>query len=153
MADKTKLKTQEQVADEIDEAELEDEAEDDDGGARALTPAKGRPTPSRREREAAEEEKGGLVTRLVRGTRGYLEGVRSELAKVAWPTREDTRRLTQIVIVTLVVSSLVLGAISLAFTRLFAVGLRSPLVLLIVMAIGVGIGLWWDRYSRRSSNL
>jgi preprotein translocase SecE subunit len=152
MADKTKLKTQEQVADEIDEAELEDEAEDDDG-SRALTPAKGRPTPSRREREAAEEEKGGLVTRLVRGTRGYLEGVRSELAKVAWPTREDTRRLTQIVIVALVVSSLVLGAISLAFTRLFAVGLSSPLVLLIVMAIGVGIGLWWNRYSRRSSNL
>src|SRR5215208_4366956 len=111
-----------------EEAEVEEE--DDAVETRGITPGKGRATPSRRRQEEDEDE-GNLATRTVGGLRGYFEGVRSELDKVVWPTRDEIRRLTTIVLVTLVVSALVLGTISLTFTELFRLGLSSPIVLLL----------------------
>ncbi len=134
---------------ELDDIEVVEEVEENARGA--LTAAKGRATPGRR--TAEDEDKGGSVlTRLVRGLRHYFEGVRSELKKVAWPTREDTRRLTLIVIGTLIVSSLVLGAIGLLFTELFRIGLNNPLVLLGFMVVAVGGGvIFYVTRSRRSN--
>ena len=80
-----------------------------------------------------EEETSNVVTRTFGSLREYFEGVRSELDKVVWPTREETQRLTIIVLITLIASSLVLGAISLFFTELFRIGLGSPIILLVVM--------------------
>ncbi|MFQ5924705.1 MAG: preprotein translocase subunit SecE [Dehalococcoidia bacterium] len=62
-------------------------------------------------REAAT--KGRATPRL-----GYFREVIAELKKVVWPTREETRRLTTMVIIVSVAVGLFLGAIDLGFTRL-----------------------------------
>ena len=101
--------------------------------------ANGRPTPSMRRRQ--EEDEGNLLERRSGGLRGYIEGVRDEMDKVAWPSREDTRRLTIIVLATLIASALILGIISAAFTELFRIGLNAPIILFVVIAVAVIAGL------------
>jgi len=58
--------------------------------------------------------KGPIISRLGR----YFREVIGELKKVVWPTREETRRLTIMVIIVAVVVGLFLGAIDLGFTHL-----------------------------------
>ena len=108
---------------------------------RGITASKGRPHAGRRRQEEEEDDSGNVATRTVGGIREYFEGVRSELQKVAWPTREETRRLTIIVLITLILAALILGAISLSFTELFRIGLSQPLILLGFMFIAVGAGV------------
>jgi preprotein translocase subunit SecE len=138
-----------EAIEDVEEVDVE-EAEEDERG---VTVGKGRATPSRRRQEEAEEKTGNnLATRVVGGLREYIEGVRSELGKVVWPTREEIRRLTVIVLVTLILASLILGTISLLFTELFRIGLNSPIVLLGVMFIAVAGGLIYARISSRRSS-
>lgn len=121
---------------------------------RGITAAKGRPTPSRRRAEEEEDEEGNLIQRTSGGLREYLRGVRTEIGKVTWPTREDARRLTIIVIIALIASALALGLVSAAFTELFRAGLTQPALLIGFMVIAVGGGFAYYRFaSRRSSNL
>ena len=101
--------------------------------------AKGRPTPSARRRHEAEDE-GNLIERTGGGLASYIEGVRDELNKVAWPSREETKRLTIIVMATLIASALILGIISAAFTELFRIGLSQPVILFAVIAVAVVAG-------------
>jgi preprotein translocase subunit SecE len=117
---------------------------------RGMTAGKGRATPGRRQQDE-DEDTGNVATRTVGGFREYLEGVRSELSKVIWPTREEAQRLTIIVIVTLVVSAAILGAISLFFTELFRIGLGSPIILIAVMVIAVAGGLIFMRVNSKRS--
>jgi len=49
----------------------------------------------------------------------YLRETRAELSKVSWPTRQEAINLTGVVLMTVVLSSLVLGAFDLLFTELF----------------------------------
>jgi preprotein translocase subunit SecE len=114
---------------------------------RGIAKTKGRATPSRRREEEQEEKSGNLLTRV----RDYLEGVQSEIKKVVWPTREEARRLTIIVLVTLIVSSILLGGISAAFTELFRIGLGQPILLIGFMVVAVGIGLYVARSRRNTS--
>ncbi|MBL8130297.1 MAG: preprotein translocase subunit SecE [Anaerolineae bacterium] len=117
-----------------------------------LAAGKGRATPSRRAVEEAEEKAGNVVTRTIGGLRGYFEGVGSELRKVTWPSQDDLRRLSIIVIVTLVAAALALGLISFAFTELFRLGLSSPIILIGFMAVAVVVGFVVTRaYGRRTS--
>jgi preprotein translocase subunit SecE len=109
---------------------------------RGVTAGKGRATPSRRQLEELHEEpERNFFMRLVHNLREYFAGVRTELTKVTWPTREDTRRLTIIVIIALIVSSIILGLIAFAFTQLFGVGLQQPIILLFIMLGGAALGL------------
>lgn len=48
----------------------------------------------------------------------YFGEVISELKKVVWPSKEETRRLTVMVIIISIVIGLFLGAIDLGFTQL-----------------------------------
>ena len=48
----------------------------------------------------------------------YVREVISELRKVVWPTREETRRLTVMVIIVAAAVGVFLGAIDLGFTHL-----------------------------------
>lgn len=132
--------------------EIEEQDDDESVDDRSVTVGKGRATPSRRRQEDAEEESGNLATRTLSGAREYFEGVRSELGKVIWPTRDEARRLTLIVLVTLIAASIILGAISLFFTELFRVGLNSPIILLAVMLVAVVGGLVFMRASNRRSS-
>jgi preprotein translocase subunit SecE len=122
----------------------------DEHEERGLTVGKGRATPSRRQLEEKQEEKGNIFVRAFNGLREYFEGVRSEVQKVIWPTREETRRLTIIVLVALIISSIVLGAISFGFTELFRIGLGTPVVLLIFMGIAIVVGYILYRRSQPS---
>ncbi len=138
---------------ELDAEALEDVEEAEEASStRGITAGKGYATPSRRRQAEAEEEEGNVVTRTFGGMREYFEGVRSELGKVIWPTREETRRLTVIVLISLLISSLVLGAISLFFTELFKIGLTYPILLLFSMFVGVAGGYFILRYSNRRSS-
>ena len=129
--------------------EIEEE-QDDVVETRGITAGKGRATPGRRNQED-EEETGNVATRGVGRVREYIEGVRTELQKVVWPTREEAQRLTIIVLVTLLASSLLLGVISLFFTELFRIGLDSPILLLGAMVIGIAIGFAFNRYTSSNS--
>ena len=120
--------------------------------SRAVTPARSRTADAPAVRDDDSSAKSGnFFTRLIRGTREYLEGVRSELGKVAWPSREDTRRLTIIVIIALILSSVALGAVASGFTELFRIGLDSPVVLLGFMVVAVVGGYLYNRFNKRST--
>jgi preprotein translocase subunit SecE len=125
-----------------DDAEAQEEARAVAGKAKA--------TPSRRERDEEEDEKPKGLAGIWHGLREYFEGVQSELKKVIWPTREDTTRLTRIVLIMLVLSALALGAIVLLFTELFRIGLNNPIILIVVMAVAGVAGVLLARYNSRS---
>ncbi|MDX2161098.1 MAG: preprotein translocase subunit SecE [bacterium] len=120
----------------------------------AVTAKKARPTPSRRKMEEAEEESGNVVTRTGSGLADYFQGVRSEIDKIAWPSRDDARRLTTIVLIALVLSSVALGGIATLFTEVFRIGLDAPILLFGIMLLAVGGGIIYNRLnSRKSSGL
>jgi preprotein translocase SecE subunit len=111
------------------------------GDQKGITAGKGRPTPSRRQmEEESEEVQGNFIQRMVASLREYFAGVRTELTKVTWPTREDTRRLSYIVVIVLIIASIILGVISYLFTQIFQVGISNPIVLILIMLAGVGLG-------------
>lgn len=120
---------------------------------RGITAGKGRPTPSRRRQEEEEDDSGNVATRTVGGIREYFEGVRSELQKVAWPSTAETRRLTIIVLGTLIAAAIILGAVSLTFTELFRIGLSQPLLLLgfMFVAVTAGVIFWRTRRGRSTT--
>ena len=145
-------------AEELENEAVEDDGEDDGSETRGLTAPKGRATPGRRTQEIEEvKAESGIVSTITspfRSISEYWEGVRSEMAKVIWPTREETQRLATIVLVVTIVSSVVLGLLSLIFSAIIAAGLNSPLVvfgaifLLAVVAFG-----FYLRSSNRGSGL
>lgn len=122
-------------------AEAQDEAR--------VVAAKAKATPARRDDDEDDKKPKGIAG-FFHGIREYFEGVQSELKKVIWPTREDTTRLTRIVLIMLVLSALALGAIVLLFTELFRIGLQNPIILIVVMAAAGVIGVALARYNSRS---
>jgi preprotein translocase subunit SecE len=50
----------------------------------------------------------------------FFAGAISELRKVNWPSREQTTRLTVLVLIVSVVIGAILGLIDIGFSRLFA---------------------------------
>ncbi len=48
----------------------------------------------------------------------FLREVKDELSKVTWPTREETIRLTGLVIVVTLIVSLFVGSLDFTFTKL-----------------------------------
>jgi preprotein translocase SecE subunit len=75
---------------------------------------KGRPTPSHREGEP--ERKGNVITNTIQDLRDYFVDTVAELQKVAWPTREETLRLTYIVLAATAITAIILGIISFVFS-------------------------------------
>ena len=140
------------------EAIEEDDGEDEGASTRGITAPKGRATPGRRTQEIEEvKAETGIVSTVTspfRSISEYWEGVRSEMAKVIWPTREETQRLATIVLVVTIVSSVVLGVLSLIFSALIAAGLTSPLLvfgaIFVVAVVAFGFYL---RSSNRSGGL
>jgi preprotein translocase subunit SecE len=99
---------------------------------------KDRPTPARRESGGS---RGNIITRGIRAIVDYFMSTRAELQKVSWPTRQESLRLSGIVIAVTIVSSLALGAVDLLYGELFRIGLSSPVIfviLAVVLVIVVG---------------
>ena len=55
----------------------------------------------------AEAPRAGLIGRF----RGFVKDVRAELAKVSWPTREELRDSTVVVIVTVLIVAVFVGIV------------------------------------------
>lgn len=113
---------------------------------RRQTERKDRPTPSQRE----ETVRGGnFLTRFVQNVRLYFRETWAELQKVTWLSREDTTRLTRIVLVVVAVSAIVLGGIGFVFallTQLLAAQGTGVLAGAFTIALIVVVaGLWLFR--------
>jgi len=119
-------------------------AVDEQRNTGAITEKKGRATPGRRVRKskkAKNEPQGNALTRPLYVTVDYLSGVRSEMKKVAWPSREDTRRLTILCINVTIASALFLGALAVLWSEFMRIGLQPGnawllLAVIIVMVAG-----------------
>ena len=79
-----------------DRRRTQENGEDDDNSQVAR---KDRPTPSTRQTKTRGVGSTGLVNRIpvVRTVVAYFRGVFSEMQKVTWPTNDETRRLTYVV--------------------------------------------------------
>ena len=89
-----------------------------------------------------------LIERIpvVRSIAAYLHGVRTELAKVTWPTREETLRLTGVVLGVTIAFSIALGLLSTFLTwwfqQAFNPDSESTFLLIAVIVAAVVGGLW-----------
>ena len=55
---------------------------------------------------------------VVTATRGFVDEVVQETKKVSWPTRAELRESTMVVITSVFIVSIIIGAIDLVFTQL-----------------------------------
>lgn len=109
---------------------------------------KGRATPSRRGGSTTAKP-GNFLTRPFSGIINYLREVKQELDKVTWPTREDTIRLTYVVLIVTVISSLALGGLSLFADLLVRLSLQTPAIFGVAFAVAIGATVY---YMRRGSS-
>jgi preprotein translocase SecE subunit len=112
---------------------------------------KGRATPSRDENEQGRKVEGNFIVRWLANMRQYISDVRSELAKVAWPTREEVQRLTRIVLTVTLIAAIFLGIISFLFGLLTSAvaapdtGLIAGIVTIATIIVTAGLWLFRDR--------
>ena len=108
---------------------------------------KDRPTPSQRTEVV---KSGNFLVRFFQNVREYFREVQSELAKVTWLSREDTLRLTYIVLVVTTISAIFLGTVSYIFgllTQALAGGssvLAGAVTILLILGVA---GVWLFRDS------
>jgi len=105
---------------------------------------KGTATPGRRNKES-NDESGNFLTRPFINFYSYLTEVNNEMKKVTWPTREETIRLTWIILIATVISSLVLGALSLIADRTIAFGLDTPIIFIVIFGAFIVGTLYYFR--------
>jgi preprotein translocase subunit SecE len=58
------------------------------------------------------------VLSLVQRSSSYLQEVRAEVRKVSWPTWEDLRKSTGVIIVIILIIGAIIGLMDLAFSKL-----------------------------------
>ncbi|NDJ78376.1 MAG: preprotein translocase subunit SecE [Chloroflexi bacterium] len=75
----------------------------------------------------------------VRHVVAYLRGVASELQKVTWPSREETTRLTLVVLAVTTVFALALGALDAFFGWWFQRAFHAEDELFLLVAAGVAV--------------
>jgi len=132
---KEKRKSRRRKRAEEDEALIIEEEEEESG----LTDRKGRATRARREIDSSPVRSRNIVFRFIGGVGEYVGGVRSEIEKVSWPTRPEIRRLTLIVLATVIASAIALGII---------IGLQQPIILMGAILIAVVVALFFFRRGR-----
>ena len=109
----------------------------------AITEKKGSATPGRRARKAKKsknEPQGNTVTRPMFQALDYFSNVRSELNKVAWPSREDTRRLTILCINVTIASAMFLGILAVLWSEFMRIGLNPGFAWMLLAVIVVMVG-------------
>ena len=109
----------------------------------AITDKKGKATPGRRTRKVKTtktEPQGNTVTRPLYMALDYFANVRSELNKVAWPSREDTRRLTILCINVTIASAIFLGILAIMWSEFMRIGLNPGYAWMLLAVIVVMVG-------------
>lgn len=100
---------------------------------------KDRATPSSRE---VNKRGGNIITRFFGNVRDYITSTLAELRKVTWPSRQDTIRLSAIVLIVTIVFSIALGLLDWGYGELFRLGFTNPLIFVgfaVVLALAVGV--------------
>lgn len=109
----------------------------------AITERKGAATPGRRTRKIKKgkpEPQGNTMTRPVYQLVDYFVNVRSELNKVAWPSREDTRRLTILCINVTIASAIFLGILAVIWSEFMRIGLNPGYAWMLLAVIVAMVG-------------
>ena len=110
----------------------------------AITRKKGKATPGRRSRKvktaAKAEPQGNALTRPLYMTVDYFSNVRSELNKVAWPSRYDTRRLTILCINVTIASAIFLGILAVIWSEFMRIGLNPGMAWMLLAVIVAMVG-------------
>lgn len=105
---------------------------------------KGQATPGRRG-QSSSGDGGNFITRTFGGMFEYIGDVRNELRKVTWPTPEDVRRLTIVVLAVTIASSIVLGLFSLLVGEVIRIGIQQPIILLVIGIAAIVTAVWYTR--------
>jgi preprotein translocase subunit SecE len=105
-------------------------AEEDDEDSSGLSTTAGKGAATRRQRDVVKSREVGVQSRLeslpiLGRVVTYFRGVSTEVRKVTWPTREEARRLTTIVLAVTVFFSIILGAIDLFYGWWFREGIAN----------------------------
>ena len=113
--------------------------------AQAVQPVrKDRPTPSARQAAKPQKASRSFIDRIpvVRSVAAYLRGVVAEMQKVTWPTREEARNLTLLVLAVTVAFAIGLGALDAFFSWWFRQAFHpdSEMVFLAVAAAMLVVG-------------
>ena len=91
------------------------------------------------ETKKGRKEGGNFLT----GIRTYLTEVRQELNKVSWPSRDDVRRLTIVVLIVTIASSIALGLLSFLLGLVINdYGMQYPVILGVIFAIIIAGTVW-----------
>lgn len=75
--------------------------------------------------QVVEQGGGGRIGGWFRTTRDYLIGVRAELAKVSWPTRDELVKATRMVVVLSLIIGVVLGLLDRALQLILVDGIAA----------------------------
>lgn len=84
---------------------------------------------------AEKDNKTSGVAEAIEPVREYFRDTAGELRKVHWPSRLEARNLTVVVLVTLVVTSLLLGAMDYLFERLMLGVIALDIVSIAIMVV------------------
>lgn len=88
------------------------------------------------------KSKSSVATTTARGENAivrYLKETRAELRKVTWPTRQEARTLTTIIVIVTVAMAIFLGALDYVF-QIISTGVISGDIIRIVLAVLLLIG-------------
>lgn len=118
-----------------EEQQLAVDEGDDEDEERGLTAPKGYATPGRRNQIDEEVERGNFLTRPIYRVIDYFAGVRSEVQKVVWPTREEVRRLLIVVLITVIVASIALGLVGFIYNEVIRLGITTPAIMIGMFAV------------------
>lgn len=106
---------------------------------------KSQTTRGRRGQSSSGGGGGNFITRTFGGMFEYISDVRNELRKVTWPTPEDVRRLTIVVLAVTIASSIVLGLFSLLVGEVIRIGIQQPIILLVIGIAAIVTAVWYTR--------
>ena len=95
--------------------------------------------------KATSKTEQNFVTRTIEPVLRYFRDTRAELRKVTWPTREEAWKLTLIVLGTVVVMSIILGAADFIFGKIMQgiiVGNLVWVVVGVVICIATAVAMY-----------
>ncbi|MBN1963834.1 MAG: preprotein translocase subunit SecE [Anaerolineae bacterium] len=97
-------------------------------------------------------QRDNIITRITRPVRNYFVSTRAELQKVTWPTRQETLRLSGIVIGVTVASSLALGVLDFLYGELFRLGFTNAILFVVFGIILAAVVVGGTLFLRRRSS-